>query len=46
MGDRISKGVLLVGIGAVLALLGLMRGEAGMVLEKGINLCLQCMGLG
>lgn len=34
------------GAGIVLALVGLVRGEAGAVLEKGISLCLQCMGLG
>ncbi|MGI6130116.1 MAG: CD1871A family CXXC motif-containing protein [bacterium] len=39
-------GTWLLGAGVLLAVLGLMRGEAGAVLEKGINLCLQCMGLG
>lgn len=46
MGRGSNTGVWLVGIGIALTLLGLMRGEAGAVLEKGISLCLQCMGLG
>jgi len=41
-----DQGIWLMGAGIVLALVGLVRGEAGAVLEKGISLCLQCMGLG
>jgi hypothetical protein len=46
MRSRRSIGIWLLGAGVLLAALGLMRGEACAVLEKGINLCLQCMGLG
>lgn len=46
MRSRKTKGIWLLGAGFILTLLGLVRGEAGAVLEKGINLCLQCMGLG
>lgn len=46
MWTRESMGRWLLGAGVLLVLLGLMRGEAGAVLDKGINLCLQCMGLG
>ncbi|MGI6596381.1 MAG: CD1871A family CXXC motif-containing protein [bacterium] len=40
-----NKGIWLLGAGILFTLLGLLRGEAGAVLEKGISLCLQCMGL-
>lgn len=46
MRDGKNKGLWLLGTGLILALLGLIRGEAGAVLDKGISLCLQCMGLG
>lgn len=31
---------------AAALLMGLWRGEADMVLHKGVNLCLECVGIG
>ncbi|NLJ33798.1 MAG: thioredoxin [Firmicutes bacterium] len=39
-------GMVFLGIGLLLLMVGLLRGEGVLVLEKGINICLECMGLG
>ena len=49
--DRNSKVIWAIRIGvAVIALYfiidGLTRGEAGIVLNKAVNICLECIGLG
>ena len=40
------SGFLLLAAGAVLTAVGLLRGEAAIVLQKAIILCLECIGLG
>ena len=40
------SGFLLLSAGAVLMGAGLLRGEAAIVLQKAIILCLECIGLG
>lgn len=36
----------LLAAGAVLMLLGIMRGEVGAVLTKAIRICMECIGIG
>ena len=43
---RKYAGVLLFAAGLVLMCLGLLRGEAAIILKKAIVLCLECIGLG
>ena len=40
------SGFLLLAAGIVLMSIGLLRGEAGIVLKKAVVLCLECIGLG
>ena len=48
--DRKSCRVLLRGIllvaAVVMIMLGLANGEAGTVLQKAVNICLECIGIG
>ena len=39
-------GLLLFGFGLILLCAGLVRGEAAIVLQKAVVLCLECIGLG
>lgn len=43
---RALPGLCLLGAGAVLLALGVLRGEAYTVLAKAANVCLECIGLG
>ena len=36
----------LIGVGAVFLVLGVLRGEAQVVLAKAIRICLECIGIG
>lgn len=38
--------VTLLGLGALCLCIGIARGEAGEVLRKAINICLECIGIG
>jgi len=40
----IRTGILL--LAAVFVLLGVMRGETAVVLQKAVNICLECIGIG
>lgn len=44
MKNKYATGILLLAV--VLAGIGVYRGEAAEVLSKGINLCLECVGIG
>lgn len=44
MKNKYAAGILLLAV--VLASIGVYRGEAAEVLSKGINLCLECVGIG
>ncbi|MCI9526812.1 MAG: thioredoxin [Lachnospiraceae bacterium] len=39
-------GVCLAAIGLVMMGFGIFRGEAPVVLEKAINICMECIGIG
>lgn len=43
---RRYSGLLLLAAGACLTVIGFMRGEAAIILQKAIVLCLECIGLG
>ena len=36
----------LLGVAALLMVVGISRGEVAIVLKKAVNLCLECIGLG
>ena len=38
--------IVLISIGAVFLVLGILRGEAQVVLAKAIRICLECIGIG
>ena len=38
--------ILLLAVGLVFFLVGIFRGEAAVVLNKAIKLCMECVGLG
>lgn len=38
--------LLLLGIGAVFLAAGILRGEQGIILQKAIRICLECIGIG
>ena len=48
MRNRLSKtaSFLLLGIGAAFLLFGVLGGEAELVLQKAIRICLECIGIG
>ena len=39
-------GWLLLGLGAVFIVLGILRGEPAVILQKAIRICLECIGIG
>ena len=43
---RKTVAIVLIGIGAVFLVLGVLRGEAQVVLAKAIRICLECIGIG
>jgi hypothetical protein len=43
---RFFAPTLLLLAGAALMILGVMRGEAQVVLVKAVNICLECIGIG
>ena len=43
---REHGGYLLLALGAVFLLLGVIRGEPGIILQKAIRVCLECIGIG
>ena len=39
-------GVVVIVLGIVFVITGVMRGEAAVVLNKAVNICLECIGIG
>lgn len=39
-------GLVLAALGLMLMVLGIYRGEMSVVLEKAINICMECIGIG
>ena len=46
MNKRLWLGLGLLALGLVFVVLGLSRGEAGIVLTKAVRICLECIGIG
>jgi len=46
MKRRTLAALLVLGTGAVFVAVGVLRGEAGVVLTKAITVCLECVGIG
>lgn len=48
--NRLSKapriGILFAGIGLLMMGVGIYRGEMSVVLEKAVNICMECIGIG
>ena len=43
---KTTLGLCALGLGAVLLALGVWRGEAAVVLQKAVLICMECIGLG
>lgn len=41
-----KSGILLAAVGLLIMGFGIYRGEMSVVLEKAINICLECIGIG
>ena len=45
-GSRNLIALALLGCGILFVVLGILRGEAAVVLQKAVNVCLECIGIG